>query len=1360
MKNIFLRIALLVGILGAFLFTEKKSVQAADYDVKLFPHGIGSDMGWTRVKGIYYAVDGATKEFAYDVYKKENDHDAWKYNHTAIGNKTSGADVTNTSDASAFITVNSRSSSTRYQLHAARLRQSLGDFSVVIHSLSGTKSRNCWKEYSFLNYSSAFGGVSLMSLDEITLGNSAADGNSYGYNFYRPRELNAQTEVAVQTGEGKLESGGKAYYTEDGYYIRNLPVTSLQKPGHSVHFQGWYDAMEGGNQISAGTWCPSGTTLYARWEVLPLSYDVKCYDICGDTPSGRVLGEHSWKERYGASVQGRMLGDSSEKSAYHRGYAYKGDTTAVVSTSGATVYRYFSEHCYRISLQGNGATEGNMAAIENCAYTQKVTLTNNCFYKEFCVTLDGNGENAVCSTKKLYVKRNFLGWSLTPGGQVAYSDGASVSGLTDREEQVTLYAVWSNEKFSVKEKPQRFGYEFAGWAVMPEGESGGTQFTVEDDMTLYAVWEPGIVSYHLEYYKENLDGHYDLVSSYTHQDYVDKEVEISAENNTFLGYFLDKHASVLSGKVRADGSLVLSVYYTRNKNEVSYHLNGGEQAVLPEAVSKKYGEDLVIWERTDLKKPGYAFGGWNQEGDGKNRIYQPGEVIKMPNHQVVLYAVWEPITYEIRFDGNGAEGGEGIPESIRAAYDEAVRLPMCQSEKPGYEFAGWNTAADGSGTAYSCEEDVEGLCAKEGESIVLFAQWQPISFEISYDANASQDAVGSVKGTVENTPYSFIRESYAASEIYSIAGYQFMGWNTKADGTGKMFARGQNITGKITSKKEQVLYAIWKAEENIGFQVEIMLEDAREPLDTVQYYGRTGEKVADALRRACRDTLCGEDVAYFYPGYQVINVKELDQAIRGDQSTKCYVSVKKRTCTLNYSAFQQGNLVALLEEGGYLYREKAVLKEQITYLGKDVSVSRYVDGAGNSYPPGKSISMERNLTLIPQFKVTLHGQDDRREEEYCCWGKTYKLPLLQKNGYQFLGWRTREGAAVGAGEEEITSLEDMDLYPGWSEPLRYQISYDVEEHIIKILEGKVSEYQYLSGAKLPDKNQVAVLPEGYEFVGWYLAGDEEKKLLERIPADMFGDVVLKAALVKESMIDPGFGGSQDGDDTQKTPGDGQGGTGEDHGKPGQPGDDGSGDKEPDQSGDDGSGDKEPGQPGNGNQNAANPGQSGALVKNPGILSQKQNPSQGLAQKKAGEKAKLGKKFWKNKLKYKITSMKKGKTSVKVVGNRYRKKQLRIPSKVTYGGKKFRVTVVGKRAFRGNKHIRKMRVPSTVHTVGTQAFARMKKLTHLTFGKGLKCLRRRACYRDASLRKVKINSRKLKRMGKGAFQGCKKLRPIF
>ena len=145
--------------------------------------------------------------------------------------------------------------------------------------------------------------------------------------------------------------------------------------------------------------------------------------------------------------------------------------------------------------------------------------------------------------------------------------------------------------------------------------------------------------------------------------------------------------------------------------------------------------------------------------------------------------------------------------------------------------------------------------------------------------------------------------------------------------------------------------------------------------------------------------------------------------------------------------------------------------------------------------------------------------------------------------------------------------------------------------------------------------------------------------------------------------------------------------------------------------------------------------------------------------KTGKTAKVGTIFWKGKIKYKITSCKKGKLSVMVVGNRYKNKSLRIPSKISYQRKTYQVTVIGGKAFRGNKHIKRITAPSSVHTVGKQAFAHMKKLNRLTFGRQLKKLGKQACYGDTSLKTVTIKSVFKIKVGKKVFAGCKKLHHV-
>lgn len=1323
-----LQIALLAGVLGAFFLTERKVTQAADYPVDPYPKAIGRNMDiyGIRTPGIAYSVDGVLKEFSYDAYNRDNGD--WKYSFTQINEDQRGSDITNIGDTSAMIQVNNRSQSKHYQVHAARLRESLGDFSVVTHCYSGGKDIYYYKEYSFMSYPSTRL-KSIMTHNELAVGGFSSEEESLIYHFYRPRELNSQTEVAVQAGEGKLEHGGVAYYTEDGYYLRELPAASLVRPGYSVDFLGWYDSEEGGSQIQAGTWCPSGTTLYARWNVTPLSYDVICYDICGTTPSGKVLGEHTWKGEYGTSVSGKDLGESRDSGSYYQGYSYENDTTAVVSTSGAKIYRYFSEDTYQISFDGNGATGESMEVIENCAFSRQITLPINCFQREHCITLEGNGKNVTCETSHIYVSPKFLGWALTPDGQVKYPDGAVVSGLAGKEENITLYAVWSDEKFQVREKPKRLGYEFAGWASAPDAESGRTQFTVSEDMTLYAVWKPGSVSYHVEYYKENLDGHYDMVSSYAFEGYTEEKVEITPDENIFLGYFLDRHSSVLSGNIRPNGGLVLTAFYTRNVNEVVYNMNGGEKSELPEPVKKKYGEELTIWEKSDFKKPGYTFAGWSQDTEEKHQVFAPGERVIMPNHSMTLYAAWNPISYEIELDGNGADN-HGSIQKIKAAYDEKIYLPACQEEKTGYEFVGWNSLKDGSGVSYSCEEAVQKLCGKEGDSIRLFAQWQPISFVISYDSNAARELQDAVKGTVADTSYSFTEASYTARDIFYLKGYQFMGWNTRADGSGTMFFPGENIAGKITSKKDCVLYAIWKLGENIGFQIEVTEEGAEEPMDTLQYYGKTGERVSEALRRACRDILQGEAVVYFYPGYEVVNREELEKNIQGDYSTVCYVTVKKRSCSLNYGVYHQGSITPIMVDEGYIYQEKAALRESLEYLGEERRVSRYVDTNGTVYLPGESISLERSTTVIPQFQISIYGEDGKKErEDYCCWRNSYPLPGTEKVGYEFTGWYSKEGVLLGKEKDLISGIEDIQLFPRWSKPLSYRINYDVEEQLLRILENKISRYQYMTEVKLPDKNQVVSLLEDYEFVGWYLAEDEQQHIIDRIAPGMYGDVTLKAKLVKKGLIG-------DGEDTT-----------EEDKKPVQPGGSEEDNKKPQE---------QPGSTGADDNNSDLPS---SMNTNQKILSSEEKPNSSAAKKKVGQAAKVGTVFWKGKLKYQIISCKKGKMSVKAVGNRYRKKQLQIPSKISYQTKTYQVTAIGGKAFKGNRYIRKIAVPSSVHTIGKQAFAHMKKLNRITFGRHLKKLGKQACYGDTSLKSVTIKSLSKIKVGKKAFAGCKKLHRV-
>lgn len=98
----------------------------------------------------------------------------------------------------------------------------------------------------------------------------------------------------------------------------------------------------------------------------------------------------------------------------------------------------------------------------------------------------------------------------------------------------------------------------------------------------------------------------------------------------------------------------------------------------------------------------------------------------------------------VAFDANG---GSGVMNSLTVASNVSTSLTSNAFMRSGFTFTGWNTAADGTGTAYADAADVTQLAAEEynGQTITLYAQWKlnaptiksvksstPVSFKVTY----------------------------------------------------------------------------------------------------------------------------------------------------------------------------------------------------------------------------------------------------------------------------------------------------------------------------------------------------------------------------------------------------------------------------------------------------------------------------------------------------------------------------------------------------------------------------------------------------------------------------------------------------
>ena len=153
----------------------------------------------------------------------------------------------------------------------------------------------------------------------------------------------------------------------------------------------------------------------------------------------------------------------------------------------------------------------------------------------------------------------------------------------------------------------------------------------------------------------------------------------------------------------------------------------------------------------------------------------------------------------ITFDGNPGENptkGEEVtgkmdPQTVTP--NVATKLAENAFKRSHFDFVGWNTAADGSGTAYADMAEIT-----TDTDVTLYAQWKRQVFAITFDANGGSGTMD--KQTMECSIATKLNENK-----YSRDGYTFKEWNTKADGTGLRFKNKETV--RIT--KDITLYAQW-----------------------------------------------------------------------------------------------------------------------------------------------------------------------------------------------------------------------------------------------------------------------------------------------------------------------------------------------------------------------------------------------------------------------------------------------------------------------------------------------------------------------------------------------------------------------
>ncbi len=189
-------------------------------------------------------------------------------------------------------------------------------------------------------------------------------------------------------------------------------------------------------------------------------------------------------------------------------------------------------------------------------------------------------------------------------------------------------------------------------------------------------------------------------------------------------------------------TLTLILKYSEPKFSVTYNGNTSTSGtVQTDTSSYVKGTTVTVATAGTLIKTGYTFDGWNTAADGSGTSFIAGTGTFVISSNVTLFAKWKIKTYTLTYDGNGSTGGTAPAEMTLDSNVLATVAANTNLSKTGFDFNGWNTNADGSGTGLAA-----GATFRIKSDTTLYAQWivKKYTLTISAPVNGTVDLSGTM----------------------------------------------------------------------------------------------------------------------------------------------------------------------------------------------------------------------------------------------------------------------------------------------------------------------------------------------------------------------------------------------------------------------------------------------------------------------------------------------------------------------------------------------------------------------------------------------------------------------------------------
>lgn len=366
--------------------------------------------------------------------------------------------------------------------------------------------------------------------------------------------------------------------------------------------------------------------------------------------------------------------------------------------------------------------------------------------------------------------------------------------------------------------PARTGYEFNGWydnkSCTGNPYQNGQRWESETDIYVYAEWTPKQTTVTLDADGGTLTGANTF--SVTYGKPYSTPVTVSRTGYTFEGWYDDNGDLYMTASGQGvhvwdkeDSAVTLKAHWAVESYEIQINDDGSIVWVKASGISDtscsiEYGTPLNAINLVPIYKAsnhGFKEGKIFDHFEYKDSALDWTSVPDLGDNGAVvtIRPCWVHEVHTIYFNAN-YESESGIKE-IREKFDEAISLPVIS--RVGYTFNGWFESVFGNTEITWLRMPDLTPNEQNNGSIMLYAQWTPITYTVSYNQNGGA-------GVMYSSTHTYgVYKNLNANAFYK-TGHDFIGWATSQTGSAEYNDKESVMNLTNIDAGIVTLYAVWK----------------------------------------------------------------------------------------------------------------------------------------------------------------------------------------------------------------------------------------------------------------------------------------------------------------------------------------------------------------------------------------------------------------------------------------------------------------------------------------------------------------------------------------------------------------------